>query len=209
MQPLTAEEARVLGCLIEKAMTTPDYYPLTVNALVSACNQKTNREPVVSYDDDTVDGALRSLDHAGLVGITRASGGRSLKYFHHADEQWQVDDEQLALLAVLLLRGPQTPGELRIRTDRYIDFASTAAVEERLADLIYRDVPLVERLEREPGQKENRYRTVLMAAQNLVPAQAPPDLEARLAALEAEVERIKELLVRPGDSPGDEEPSLG
>ena len=102
MELLTAEEARVLGCLIEKGRTTPEYYPMTVNALVAACNQKTNRNPVVDYDELTVERTIRSLDDKGIVGLTRASGGRTLKYLHKAEDALQVDSDQVAILAVLL-----------------------------------------------------------------------------------------------------------
>jgi uncharacterized protein len=159
---LSAEEARVLGCLIEKQMTTPEYYPMTVNALVAAASQKTNREPVSTYDEELVEGALARLNDKGLSRFTRTPGARALKYVHKADDVLEVDSQQLALLAILLLRGPQTPGELRQRTDRYCSFPSVEAVEDTLEDLITRDDPLVARLERAPGQKENRYRTLLL-----------------------------------------------
>ncbi len=197
---LTSVQARVLGALIEKQMTTPEYYPLTANALTAACNQKSNREPVVTYDEARVEGAVRELDDLGLAGITRSSGGRAVKYLHHAGTALEVDDEQLALLAVLLLRGPQTPGELRARTDRYVEFHGIDAVEERLGDLISREVPLVERLEREPGRREHRYRCLLVEEEvptaqtpEPSPAAAPagPDLEARIASLEARIARLE------------------
>ncbi len=188
------EEARVLGCLIEKSMTTPEYYPMTVNALVAACNQKNNREPVVEFDAATVADALASLDRRSMIGITRVSGGRALKYAHHAGEALRVDNEQLALLGVLLLRGPQTAAELRTRTDRYVAFGSVQNAEERLNDLIGRDEPLVEHLEREPGQKERRYRCLLTepAAPSVSPEPLPQtnELEERVAALEAALEEV-------------------
>lgn len=192
MEPLSAEEARVLGALIEKAFTTPDVYPLTTNALVAACNQRSNRDPVVDYDTETVERALRDLDDRGLAGLTRASGGRTVRWVHRAQSALELDDEQTSLIAVLLLRGAQTPGELRIRTDRYVQFSDVAAVEERLVDLMNRDVPLVERLDRAPGQKENRYRCLLMeaAAQPTV----PPVDEDRLAALERRISRLESAL---------------
>ncbi len=215
MFDLTAEEARVLGALIEKQMTTPEYYPLTLNALTAACNQKSNREPVVDYDETMVDQIVTELVDRGLAGITRSSGGRAVKYLHHVDSMLEIDDEQLALIAVLMLRGPQTPGELRARTDRYVEFASVDAVEDRLRDLITRDVPLVERLEREPGRREHRYRCVLVTVADAVgaldPAPAPPstpttwdleapappsapttaELEARVSVLEARITRLE------------------
>jgi uncharacterized protein YceH (UPF0502 family) len=203
MEPLTPEEARVLGCLVEKQMTTPDYYPLSLNALTSACNQRTNRDPVVDYDETIVDRALRELDARGLAGITRTSGGRTVRHVHRADEALEVDDEQLALLAVLLLRGPQTPGELRIRTDRYVSFADVAAVEEVLEGLISRDVPLVARLDRAPGRKEYRYRTLLAGGTGTTPdtpvepSEGP--LADRVAALEARVAELERRLDGDGE----------
>lgn len=196
-EPLSPEEARVLGCLIEKQMTTPEYYPMTVNSLVTACNQKTNRLPVVRYDDEIVETALRDLNQRGLSRFTRTPGARTLKYVHKAGDILEVDDQQLALLAVLLLRGPQTPGELRTRTDRYIDFDGVEAVDEVLTGLIDRQVPLVERLDRVPGQKESRYRTLLLdwdpnlAPPTPGPARGLAELEARVAELEQRLIRIE------------------
>jgi uncharacterized protein len=193
MDPLSFEEARVFGALIEKAFTTPDVYPLTVNALVAACNQVSNRAPVVDFDEATVERALRSLDDRGLAGMTRSSGGRTVRYVHRAQTGLELDDEQTSLVAVLLLRGAQTPGELRTRTERYVSFADVAAVEERLIDLMHRNVPLVERLERAPGQKENRYRC-LLTTPAAEPVATPPVADDRLAALEARVAAIEEAL---------------
>lgn len=191
---LTPEQARVLGCLIEKQMTTPEYYPMTVNALVSAANQKTNRDPVMSLDDESVEAAIAGLTERGLARFTRAPGARTLKYVHKSPDVLEIDDEQTALVGVLLLRGPQTPGELRSRTDRYVAFSDVATVEQTLTDLITRDVPLVERLDREPGRKEHRYRTLLsewsggavVAATN-----RDPDLLGRISALEERVLRLE------------------
>src|SRR5438270_5047698 len=129
MIELTAEEARVVGCLIEKAATTPQYYPLTLNALVNACNQSSNRNPVVSYDDGIVQDALASLRERGLTRIVYSTSNRATKYRHVLDEQLGLDDQELAVLDVLLLRGPQTVGELRTRTDRMAEFASLGDVE--------------------------------------------------------------------------------
>jgi uncharacterized protein len=197
MDVLSPEEGRVLGALIEKAFTTPEVYPLTTKALVAACNQRTNRDPVVDYDEETVERALRDLDRRGLAGFTRASGGRTVRYVHRTQRALELDDEQTALLGVLLLRGSQTPGELRIRTDRYVSFADVASVEERLVDLMLRDVPLVERLERQPGQKENRYRCLLMetavGVTEAARVETTPD-PSRLDLLEARIARIEEAL---------------
>lgn len=188
MEALSASEARVLGCLVEKAMTTPEYYPMTVNALVAACNQKTNREPVVDYDEAEVEAALAGLDHKGLVVPAR---GRAAKHAQRAAAALAVDDQQLALLAVLLLRGPQTPGELRSRTDRYEVFADAADVDAVLAGLIDREPPLVERLAREPGQKEHRFRTLLTGGETPPAAPVMAGLEERLTALEARVAALE------------------
>jgi hypothetical protein len=193
METLNFEEARVLGCLIEKSMTTPEYYPMTVNALVAACNQKTNRDPVVEFDEATVAETLGSLDRRGLIGLTRVSGGRALKYGHHTGAALRIDDEQIALMGVLLLRGPQTAAELRARTERYVEFGSVQNAERRLADLAERDEPLVEHLEREPGQKERRYRCLLVESSAPSAAPTPTDLEQRVAALE---EALQEVLRR-------------
>lgn len=199
MDVLSAEEARVLGALVEKAFTTPDQYPLTTNALVSACNQRSNRHPVVDYDPETVESALRGLDDRGLAGMTRASGGRTVRYVHRIQQALDLDDEQASLTAVLLLRGPQTPGELRSRTDRYVSFTDVGAVEERLIDLMTRDAPLVERLERAPGQKEHRYRTLLTDAVDVESTGGSgPTRAGRIELLEARIARIeRELGLEP------------
>ena len=193
MDTLRPEEARVLGTLIEKAFTTPEVYPLTTNALVAACNQRSNRDPVVDYDAETVEDALRDLDDRGLARLTRASGGRTVRWVHRTQLALELDDEQTSLVAVLLLRGAQTPGELRIRTDRYVSFADVAAVEERLVDLMNRDLPLVERLERAPGQKESRYRCLLTAPGTPPPAVRRTD-DDRLDALERRIARLEAAL---------------
>ncbi|MGZ8754571.1 MAG: YceH family protein [Acidimicrobiia bacterium] len=190
MDTLDFDEARVLGCLIEKSMTTPEYYPMTVNALIAACNQRTNREPVVEFDESTVVEALASLDRRGLIGVTRVPGGRALKYAHHAGEALRVDNEQATLLAVLLLRGPQTAAQVRARTERYATFASVQAVEERLGDLMRRDTPLVDRMPREPGRKENRYRCLLVEAGETAAPFRAYDLETRVAALEDALQQV-------------------
>jgi uncharacterized protein YceH (UPF0502 family) len=206
---LTFEQARVLGSLIEKQMTTPDYYPMTVNALGAACNQKNNREPVTAFDDSDIERILSDLNDLDLTRFTRQSGGRTLKYLHKAQDTLGVDDEQLAILAIMMLRGPQTIAELKSRTDRYVDFASLAAVEERINDLITRDEQLVVLLPRASGQREDRFMTLLVpdhpaattAGERTVvtatpsPATTPEatepsrsDLESRVADLERTVE---------------------
>lgn len=196
MFTLSPQEARVLGSLIEKQMTTPEYYPMTVNALVAACNQRTNREPVVDYDDEMVEGALRSLNERyGLTSYTRTVGARALKYVHKAGVVLAVDDQQLALIAVLLLRGPQTPGELRARTDRYVEFSGADSVEQVLDDLVSRDTPLVAELARGPGQREERFRCLLVEWDpNASGTRRQSGLEERINSLEERLGRIEAAL---------------
>jgi uncharacterized protein YceH (UPF0502 family) len=159
--PLSPEEARVLGCLLEKERTTPDAYPLSMNALVSACNQSTNRNPVVSYSEDTVEAALDQLRERSFVRRGVYPGSRVIKYKHVLGEALGVGEPELALIGVLLLRGPQTPGELKARTERLHAFADAAALQDTLDGLFTREEPLAKRLEREPGQKEARVRELL------------------------------------------------
>jgi uncharacterized protein YceH (UPF0502 family) len=154
-----AAEIRVAGCLIEKQRTTPDAYPLSLNALRLACNQSTNRDPVVDYDEATVSEALRRLALRGWTRLASGAGSRARKYRHLMPEALGIDDADLALLAVLMLRGAQTPGELKQRSERLHGFAGLPAVEETLEGLIERGY--VVRHERRPGQKEQRYQQVL------------------------------------------------
>ncbi|MPY92034.1 MAG: DUF480 domain-containing protein [Acidimicrobiia bacterium] len=157
---LSAEEVRVLGCLVEKERTTPDQYPLTTNALRSACNQKTNRDPVVDYLERTVDAAMLSLRDRHLA-RTVVGGGRAAKHRHVLGEAWGLDDGEVAVLAVLALRGPQTPGELRGRSERMTPFATPEDVVAVLDALAARDEPLVVQLGRRAGQKETRWAHLL------------------------------------------------
>jgi uncharacterized protein len=154
-----AVEIRVVGCLIEKQRTTPDAYPLSLNALRLACNQSTNRDPVVSYDEATVVEALRRLALRGWTRLASGAGSRARKYRHLLPEALGVDDAELALLAVLMLRGPQTPGELKGRSERLHQFEGLPAVQETLERLVERE--FVVRHPRRPGQKEDRYEQVL------------------------------------------------
>ena len=159
---LSDVEVRVLGCLVEKQLTTPQQYPLTLNALVLACNQASNRDPVVAYDEPTVDAAVTNAKTKGLASFVHPSHGRSaLRYRHSLAEALGIAERPLALLAVLMLRGAQTPGELRARTERMVRFADVAEVEAELDALATREEPLVFRLRRAPGQKEDRYETAL------------------------------------------------
>jgi uncharacterized protein YceH (UPF0502 family) len=152
---LTAAEIRVLGCLLEKQRTTPDYYPLTLNALRAACNQSTNRDPVVAYDEPTIRDAITRLNRRRWARLSSGAGSRTSKYRHLLDESLTSAPDELAILCVLMLRGAQTPGELKGRAERLHPFAHLAAVHETLAGLIERE--LVAQLPRRPGQKEERY----------------------------------------------------
>jgi uncharacterized protein YceH (UPF0502 family) len=154
---LGSPETRVLGCLLEKQLATPNVYPLTLNSLVAACNQTSNRDPVVSYSEADVAGALAALREKGVARVVYGSGQRAEKYRHVLDEVWGLDDQHRAVLGVLMLRGPQTVGELRVRTDRLARFDSLAEVEQVLRLLASREEPLARRLERAPGQKEARW----------------------------------------------------
>jgi uncharacterized protein len=182
-------ELRVLGCLIEKQRTTPDAYPLSLNGLRLACNQATNRDPVVDYDEPTIRAALERLSRRGWVRLASGPGSRAVKYRHLLPEALRLSDAELSLLAVLMLRGPQTPGELKGRTERLYPFASTAAVEEALAPLAERE--LVERLPRRPGQKEERFAQRLGGGGEEAPAATEDEsLEERVRRLEEEVMRL-------------------
>ncbi|MCW2571107.1 MAG: protein yceH [Frankiales bacterium] len=182
---LTAEEGRVLGSLVEKQLTTPQQYPLTENALLAACNQTTSRDPVVQYDVATVRLAVRSLRERELVRTVHRSGERSEKHRHLLEESLGLTTPQQALLALLVLRGPQTAAELRARSDRMHSFDSPGGVEEALRALAERPEPLLERLPRLPGQKEARYADLLVetggsTASASAPAPAPAPPPARL-----------------------------
>jgi uncharacterized protein YceH (UPF0502 family) len=207
---LTPEEARVLGCLLEKERTTPDAYPLSLNGLVTACNQTTNRWPVVRYDEATVEAALDGLRERGLVRRGVYPGSRVIKYRHALDDELKLAPGPMAVLGVLLLRGPQTAGELKTRTERLHGFADLVALEDAIDALVaHEDGPLVRRLEREPGQKEPRIQELLSsgasaeatAGGSTAPAPPPaapppgPDPDgsaARIAALEARVARLEQ-----------------
>jgi uncharacterized protein YceH (UPF0502 family) len=159
IQGLSAAEVRVLGCLLEKQRTTPDQYPLSLNALRLACNQSTNRDPVVEYDEATLRDALHRLERRGLVRLASGAGSRAAKYRHLLAEALPLGEGEQAILTVLMLRGPQTPGELKQRSERMYAFAELSGVHESLERLIERG--LVVRLDRRPGQKEERYSQLL------------------------------------------------
>lgn len=155
---LTAEELRVLGCLIEKERTTPEYYPLTLNSLVTACNQKTSRDPVVDYDSDLVEVTLDALRDKRLAYRVDQAGSRTAKYRHNLAQAFEVEVPELSVLGVLMLRGPQTLSEIRTRTERMYSFADVAAVEALINDLKQHEIgELVVILPRQPGRKELRY----------------------------------------------------
>jgi hypothetical protein len=184
LRSLTPEEGRVIGSLIEKQLTTPLQYPLTLNALVVACNQSSNREPVVSYSNRVVEAAVMSLRDAGLAGFMYPSHGRTVtRYRHMIGERLALDERELALVAALLLRGPQTAGELRSRTDRMAHFDGIGAVDADLERLSQREEPLVLRLERRPGEKEERWVQLLTGPfdQSAAPVPVPTAAPARAA----------------------------
>jgi uncharacterized protein len=168
---LSPEELRVLGCLLEKQRTTPDTYPLSLNALRAACSQTTNREPVVSYDEATIRDALDRLRRHGFTRLTSYHGSRTAKYRHLLDEALQIGPEEQAVLAVMMLRGPQTPGELLQRTERLFHFPDAASLQAVVQRLIERE--LATRYERRPGQREERYGHLLGTEADEPPAEAP------------------------------------
>jgi len=161
LETLNEIEARVVGALVEKQLTTPEYYPLTLNALVSACNQKNNREPVMTLDADTVAAAVEHLRDRNLVYVFYGSTSRVPKYKHMLPSYYTLEPDETALLAVLMLRGPQTLGELRERTGRMHTFDGLGEVQESLDRLTRRDEPLVTKLDRLPGRKEARFAHLL------------------------------------------------
>lgn len=221
---LTAVELRILGCLVEKAATTPDNYPLSSNALVNACNQSSNREPVMNLDERTIDTTMLELRTRGLA--RTVTGGRTNKHRHVADEAWGVSPPELAVLAVLFLRGPQTVGKLRTRTERLHDFDGLDAVERTLAGLADRAESFVTHLERMPGHKERRWAHLLAGSEPIhgghadaaavdpgveslavssvsgtdpfTPPGRAPDLREDVDRLRADVDRLYELL---GETP--------
>ena len=199
MLELNPVEIRVLGCLIEKQRTTPDTYPLTLNALRLACNQSTNRDPVVEYDEPTIRAALERLARRRYVRLASGHTTRATKYRHLLDDTLQLDNAQLSILAVLMLRGPQTPGELRQRTERLHRFQDHDELEQVLSQLGERDY--IRRLDRRPGQKEQRYELLTDTEDEATPEPAPiptpetrhpaPDREARLERLEQQVAQLR------------------
>jgi len=190
-------EIRVLGCLIEKQRTTPDTYPLSVNALRLACNQATSRDPVVDYDEPAIRQALERLSRRGWVRLASGPGSRAAKYRHLLGDALGLDEQELALLAVLMLRGPQTPGELKQRTERLHPFGA-GEIEDTLTRLSGRE--LVTRLPRRPGEKGERYEQLLGSAAEEPQPQpgtaSQATLEERISRLEEEVARLRDELGR-------------
>jgi uncharacterized protein len=206
-ETLTETEARILGALVEKQLTTPEYYPLTVNALVAACNQKTNRDPVVVYDEDTVTRSLDTLRDKNLAYVFHGSTSRVVKYKHMLPSVYELDPGETAIIAVLMLRGPQTIGELRERSGRLYEFGGLGDVSDTLDKLTRRDEPLVVKLERQTGQKDARFAHLLCgssgieaavaskavrAAQDPAKSDRVERLETEVALMRSEIEALKE-----------------
>jgi len=203
---LNAVEARIIGVLIEKEISTPEYYPMTLNALVNACNQRTNRDPVMELDEAAVSDALDRLRTDRLVWQVKTQGSRALKYEHNMKDVADLSNSALALLCELLLRGPQTAGELRTRTARMTEFTGVPAVEYALKKLAEHEKgPFVKQLPRQPGRKESRYVHLLGDTEIIAPelssdmetdsrSRAPTRieaLEARVASLETQLEEVR------------------
>ncbi len=188
---LTETEVRVLGSLIEKDITTPEYYPLSLNALVNACNQKSNRDPVMQLDEDAVRDALEGLQEQRMAGPARGADSRVTKYEQRLQEVFNFSRPEIALLCVLLLRGPQTPGELRGRAERMHRFEALEDVQSALQKLMQREPPLAKVLPRQPGTKESRYAHLL--AGDVVEAEKPTQASAAVVRNPAEAERIARL----------------
>lgn len=197
---LTAEELRVLGVLMEKSKTTPEYYPMTINSLTIACNQKTSRKPVVNYDDDTVTQALNTLKRRGLISTATGGSIRSVKYKHNFAIVFPVLPSEVAIICLLMLRGPQTPGELNTNSGRMHEFESIEEVQEVLERLSSPEMPFLIQLPRRPGQKEARYAHLLCGIPDVneddfeddAPVRGHGGLEARVVKLETELAELRE-----------------
>ncbi|MFD2144407.1 YceH family protein [Mucilaginibacter antarcticus] len=199
---LDATELRVLGSLMEKSKATPDYYPMTINGLAAACNQKTSRKPVVQYDDDTVAQALNTLKKRGLISTATGGSSRAIKYKHNFAIVFPLIPSELAIMCLLILRGPQTPGELNTNAGRLWEFDTIEEVQEVLEKLAGGDMPYVKQLPKRPGQKEARYAHLLAGEPEVgeddydeQPAsggRADTALEARLSKVETELAELKE-----------------
>ncbi len=199
MVELNEKEIRILGCLMEKERTTPDAYPLTENSLLNACNQKTGRDPVMTLDSQDVKSALDGLGRKGLTSQTQADSGYAKRYLHNLHREWELSDRQQAIMAVLMLRGAQTMGELKARTARIYHFSSAAELEQSLNHLCERAVPLAQKLPRRPGHKESRYDHLLyrmeennaMKRPNVI-IQKKSDVPGGLVSLSPEVKEAVE-----------------
>lgn len=199
---LDAEEIRVLGALMEKSKTTPEYYPMTLNALTAACNQKSSRNPVVNYDEQTVALILDRLKRKGFANTVTGGSSRVVKYRHTIAMNYEFTPDELAILCLLFLRGPLTPGEINSNSGRLYEFDDLAEVQTVLEKLATNALPYVRQLERQPGQKEARYMHLFgdvavsesyqSAPTNVAAAPANNQLEDRLAAVEAELAMLKE-----------------
>jgi len=193
IDPLSEVEVRIVGSLIEKESTTPDNYPLSLNALTHACTQTSNRDPVVGYDEDMVLHAVEALRKRNLVRAVQQSGSRVMKYRHMMADTMLLEPRQAAALCVLMLRGPQTVGEIKGRTGRMYEFAELGEVEMTLESLIAAAPPLVVRLPRQPGTKESRYAQLLAGEVHAEEQPAAPRAEAAVLDVRAENERVARL----------------
>lgn len=193
-RPLSAIEIRVLGALLEKQQTTPDYYPMTVNAIISACNQKSNREPVMELSEPEITDALDALQHQVLA--WKVMGARSIHWKHNVDGPWQLDAPSKAVLTLLMLRGPQTPGELRGRSERLLRFESMEEMETTLRKLAEGDEPLAVELPRQPGQKERRWMHLIGGPPSTEALRSPERMEGSAESLGARVEKLEATVAR-------------
>ncbi|GAB4482702.1 MAG: YceH family protein [Thermodesulfovibrionales bacterium] len=195
---LNETETRILGCLIEKQVSTPEYYPMSLNSLTSACNQKTNRSPVVAYDEATVQAGLDSLRRQGLAALVQRTDSRTQKYGHAFTDRFDLDAKEVAVLCELMLRGPQTSGELRNRCERLCAFQDLKEVDETLQGLMDLPEPLVARLPRRPGQKEQRFCHLFSGLTETGPSAADekvqPSPAPEVEALAAELKEVREEL---------------
>ncbi|MBS1525050.1 MAG: YceH family protein [Bacteroidetes bacterium] len=193
-------ELRVLGSMMEKSRTTPDYYPMTINSLLAACNQKTSRNPVVQYDNETIVNAINTLKRRGLVSTATGGTDRVVKYKHNFAIVFPLIPSELAIICLLILRGPQTPGELNTNSGRLYEFDSIEEVQEMLDKLASGDKPYIKLLPRRPGQKEARYIHLLGGSTDWseesftaeTPSRSSGELEVRLAKVETELAELKE-----------------
>ena len=188
---LNETEVRILGCLIEKEMTTPEYYPLSLNSITNACSQKSNRNPITAFDETSVSGGLESLQAKGLVRKTLTAGSRVPKYLHTVLDRFDLSRQEMAILCELLLRGPQTVGELRTHAERMTPFEGLEEVEKNLQVLLDYDTALVLKLPREAGRKEGRYMHLFSG--EIIREKRVPDVSAeeRISRLEEETTRLR------------------